>query len=149
MRSSRTAFQSANMQIGITADAATLAQLPADIAIDFLEGWVAECVTPDATDEAYAPRAREIRAHRLPMPASNRFFPAALKVIGPDVDAARLERYAASAVRRAGQIGMSVIVFGSGPARTAPAGFSLATAFEQFVDLLKRIAPLEIGRAHV
>ena len=129
------------MQIGIIADAPTLAKLPANIAVDFLEGWVAECLMPEATDEAFAPRARELRTHRLPMPASNRFYPAHLKVIGPSVDAARLDQHAAVAVRRAKEIGMSVIVFGSGPARTAPAGFSLATAFEQFVGLLKRIAP--------
>jgi len=130
------------VQIGITADAANLAKLPADIAVDFLEGWVAECLMPEAADEVFTQRAREIRGHRLPMPASNRFYPASLKVIGPDVDSTRLDRYAASAVRRAKEIGMSVIVFGSGPARTAPAGFSLATAFEQFVGLLTRIGPV-------
>jgi sugar phosphate isomerase/epimerase len=129
------------MQIGIIADAPNLAKLPAGIAVDFLEGWVAECLLPEQDDAAFAPVARALRAHRLPMPASNRFYPAHLKVIGPDVDAARLDRHAAVAVRRAKEVGMSVIVFGSGPARTAPAGFSLATAFEQFVGLLQRIAP--------
>jgi sugar phosphate isomerase/epimerase len=129
------------MQIGIIADAPTLTKLPADIAVDFLEGWVVDCLMPEKDDAAFAPVAQAIRTHRLPMPASNRFYPAHLKVIGPGLDAARLDRHAAIAVRRAREIGMSVIVFGSGPARTAPAGFSTATAFEQFVDLLKRIAP--------
>jgi sugar phosphate isomerase/epimerase len=129
------------MQIGIIADAPNLAKLPAEIAVDFLEGWVVDCLMPEKDDEAFAPVSRAIRAHRLPMPASNRFYPAHLKVIGPDLDAARLDRHAATAVRRAKELGMTVVVFGSGPARTAPAGFSTATAFEQFVDLLRRIGP--------
>ena len=129
------------MQIGITADAATLAKIPAEVPLDFIEGWVAECLMPEATDDAYAPRAREIRAHRWPMPASNRFFPASLRVSGPAVDLARVDRFAASATRRAAEIGMKIIVFGSGGARMVPEGFSMVAAFEHYVDLLKRLAP--------
>ena len=76
------------------------------------------------------------------MPAANVLLPATLKCVGPDVDYARLDRYAGNVFRRANGIGMTLIVFGSAGARMIPEGFSATKAFEQYVDLLRRFGPL-------
>ena len=76
------------------------------------------------------------------MPAANVLLPPTLKASGPDLDYARLDRYAATVFRRAREIGMTIIVFGSAGARMVPAGFPIATGFEQYVDLLKQFGPL-------
>src|ERR1051326_7380845 len=80
------------------------------------------------------------------MPAPNCFLPSDLKVTGPSVDAARLDRYATVAFRRAQESGISIIVFGSAGARMVPENFPATKAFEQFVEVLRRFAPLAAAR---
>jgi sugar phosphate isomerase/epimerase len=76
------------------------------------------------------------------MPAANVLLPATLKCSGPDVDYARLERYGQTVFRRAREIGMTLIVFGSAGARMVPEGFSISKAFEQYVDILRQFGPV-------
>jgi sugar phosphate isomerase/epimerase len=130
------------MQLGICADTATLSRLAPAPGIDFLEGFTQELLEPEVPDEQRTRRAGPLLAQGFTLPASNRFLPAALKVVGPDVDYARLDRYAAACFRRAKEIDMTLIVFGSAGARMIPAGFSAATAFEQYVDVLRQFGPL-------
>ncbi len=130
------------MQIGFCTDPATLATLPSRPECDFIEGHVVNFMVPEAPDEAFAPNAAAVRACGYPMPAANVLLPAALKCSGPDIDYARLDRYAHTVFRRAKEIGMTRIVFGSAGARMVPAGFPLAKGFEQYVDLLRQFGPL-------
>ena len=130
------------MQLGICADPATLATLPAAAGHDYIEGFTQDVLMPERPDAEFRARAEVLRRSGQKMPASNRFLPAALKVVGPDIDYARLDSYAATAFRRAREIGMNFIVFGSAGARMVPEGFSPARAFEQYVDVLKQLGPL-------
>jgi sugar phosphate isomerase/epimerase len=130
------------MQIGFCTEPATLAALPERPVCDFIEGHVVNFMIPEALDTEWAPRAAAVRACGYPMPAANVLLPPALKVSGPDIDYARLDRYAHTVFRRAKEIGMTLIVFGSAGARMVPEGFSPATAFEQYVDVLKQFGPL-------
>jgi sugar phosphate isomerase/epimerase len=130
------------MQIGFCTDPATLATLPARPECDFIEGHVVNFLSPEAPDAEFAPRAAALSACGFPMPAANVLLPAALKCSGPDIDYARLDRYAETVFRRAKEIGMTLIVFGSAGARMVPPGFPLATGFEQYVDILKQFGPL-------
>jgi sugar phosphate isomerase/epimerase len=130
------------MQLGLCLDPATLATLPLPHGFDFIEGHVQNFLKPEATASDFAANAAALRASPRPMPAANCFLPAALKVVGPAVDSAALARYADTAFRRAREVGMAVIVFGSGGARQIPEGFSAAQAFEQYVDALRLFAPL-------
>ena len=77
----------------------------------------------------------------VPVRMANCFLPAALPCVGPTVDFTRLIRYADCAFRRAQQVGIEIIVFGSGGARQIPAGFSKTKAEEQFVTLLRELGP--------
>jgi sugar phosphate isomerase/epimerase len=130
------------MQIGFCTDPATLATLPARPDCDFIEGHVVNFLTPEAPDAEFAPRATALRACGYPMPAANVLLPPVLKVSGPDIDYARLDRYAQTVFRRAQETGMTLIVFGSAGARMVPEGFSSVKAFEQYVDILKQFGPL-------
>jgi len=133
------------VQIGLCANSATLARLASPAAVpgaDFLEGFVQEWFQPETPDAAHVSPAAEFRARGFAVPAANRFLPPGLKVSGPNVDYARLDRFAANAFRRAKAHGTTLIVFGSAGARQVPEGFSMATAFEQYVDVLKQCGPL-------
>ncbi len=130
------------MKIGFCTDPATLASLPARPACDFIEGHVVNFLMPEAPDAAFAPHAAAVRACGLPMPAANVLLPATLKCSGPNIDYARLDRYAHTVFRRAQEIGMTLVVFGSAGARMVPEGFPIAKGFEQYVDLLKQFGPL-------
>jgi sugar phosphate isomerase/epimerase len=130
------------MQIGFCTDPATLASLPARPDCDFIEGHVVNFLTPEAPDSDFASRAAALRACGFPMPAANVLLPATLKCSGPDVDYPRLLRYGQTVFRRAKDVGMTLIVFGSAGARMVPDGFPVAKAFEQYVDLLRQFGPL-------
>lgn len=130
------------MQIGFCTDPATLSTLPARPACDFIEGHIVNFLTPEAPDADFAPRAAAVKACGYPMPAANVLLPPTLKVTGPEIDYARLDRYAATTFRRAREVGMTFIVFGSAGARMIPEGFSATKAFEQYVDILRQFGPL-------
>jgi sugar phosphate isomerase/epimerase len=130
------------LQLGLCLDPATLATLPRPLDFDFIEGHVQNFLRPQEPDAAFAPLAAALRASDRPMPAANCFLPATHKVVGPDVDTVELSRYAETAFRRAGQIGLSIIVFGSAGARQIPDGFPATRAFEQYVEALRLFAPI-------
>lgn len=130
------------MQIGFCTDPATLATLPVRPECDFIEGHVVNFLVPEAPDADFAPHAAALKTCGYPMPAANVLLPAALKCSGPDIDYARLDRYAQTVFRRCKEIGMTLIVFGSAGARMVPPGFTLAKGFEQYVDILRQFGPL-------
>ena len=130
------------MQIGFCTDPATVTSLPARPDCDFIEGHVVNFMTPEAPDAEFAPRAAAVKACGFPMPAANVLLPATLKCSGPDIDYERLERYGQTVFRRAKEIGMTLIVFGSAGARMVPEGFPINKAFEQYVDLLRQFGPI-------
>lgn len=130
------------MHIGICADPKTLATLPAAAGHDFVEGFTQEVLVPEKPDAEFAVRADALRRSGQRMPASNRFLPADLKVVGPSVDFGRLGRYGSATFRRAREIGMTLVVFGSAGARMVPEGFSAARAFDQYVESLRLLGPI-------
>lgn len=130
------------MQLGICANTAGLNLLSPTPGIDFLEGFTQELLQPEVDDAARTRPADALLARGFTLPASNRFLPPHLKVVGPDVDYARLDQFAANCFRRAKEINMTLIVFGSAGARMIPPGFSAATAFEQYIDVLRQFGPL-------
>jgi sugar phosphate isomerase/epimerase len=130
------------MLVGICSDPLTIRALPRPYPFDFIEGHIQAFLLPEAPDRDFAPHAEALRASGLTMPAANCLFPADLKVVGPSVDLDRFDRYAATVMRRAGEIGMRYLVFGSAGARMVPEGFSPTRAFAQYVEALRRMAPV-------
>lgn len=96
----------------------------------------------DGDDAAFAARLAAAQAGRLPVTAACCFLPGSLPCVGPAADRAALLAHARLAFARARRAGTSILVFGSGAARTIPEGFDRDTARRQFTDLLAAMAPL-------
>ena len=109
---------------------------------DFLEVNVQNFLVPGDEEARFAPFGEMAAKSALPILAANCFLPASLPCVGPAVDDAALLAYSANTFSRAAKVGIRHIVFGSGGARKIPDGFSLERAREQFLGLLKMIAPL-------
>jgi sugar phosphate isomerase/epimerase len=84
----------------------------------------------------------------LPVFAANSLVPGDLKIVGPEVDFDRLTKYIGRVMTRAQQVGMKVLVFGSGGARNVPDGFQREKAQAQIVKFC-RMAAEAAGRAGV
>jgi sugar phosphate isomerase/epimerase len=73
----------------------------------------------------------------LPVPSANVLVPPSLKIVGPSADAKRLHEYMSIVMRRAKQMGMRLLVFGSGGARNVPDGFDRDQAKKQIIDFCR------------
>ena len=110
--------------------------------LDYLESSVHGFLVPDQPEATFAERLAEQRKSGFPLPAANGFLPRSLKCTGPAANHDAVLRYTQTALHRAKQAGVKLIVFGSSGSRTPPGDFSLAQAERQFVALLKRMGPL-------
>lgn len=106
---------------------------------DYIELSTSEIVA--LSDSDYEHLAEKLRQLRLPVPVTFLFIPAGIKLTGPKVDKEEQMQYVRKAFDRVSRLGAKVIVFGSGPARRVPEGFSHNAAFQQLVDFCKRIGP--------
>ena len=93
-------------------------------------------LAPDSDDATWAPLQARIKAMPLPVEAFNIFL-AKGKLVGPEVDAARLQRYTQRAAQRAATVGAQIIVLGSGRARNIPDGVMPHQAMAQFKRFLE------------
>ncbi|HUX02311.1 MAG: sugar phosphate isomerase/epimerase family protein [Phycisphaerae bacterium] len=130
------------MQLGVCAgldDAAWVKQAGAD----FLEGPVEQILKP--AEPSWNPPV-DPAALAVPLSAYNCFFPADLKITGPETDLERIKVYATRVFERARRMQSRIIVLGSGGARTVPDGWPRQRAEEQLVEVLRAIGP--IAKAH-
>jgi len=129
------------MKIGICGSVSGLEKID-PTAIDYVEEHVRAFLVPQESEERFSENLKSVRNAAVPVEAANCFLPGDLKCVGPDVDSEKLIRYATTAFRRAKQAGIEIIVFGSGRSRHVPDGFPTSKAEQQFVDLLKLLAPI-------
>ncbi|MBR5176891.1 MAG: sugar phosphate isomerase/epimerase [Bacteroidales bacterium] len=112
-----------------------------DAGLDYLEANVSGFLMPEKSDEEFAANKALAATITPPIYSANGFFPGEIKVVGPDADIDRAVKYSETAIRRANEIGIKVLVLGSSGSRNIPEGFDRAKAEEQFTGFLKRIAP--------
>jgi sugar phosphate isomerase/epimerase len=103
------------------------APLLAEAGYDYIELSCAGDLIPDEDDAAWAEKRARIEAMPLPVETFNSYVRSG-RIVGPEADWARLERYVHAAAARAAQVGGSVIVFGSGGARRVPDGYDAELA---------------------
>ena len=108
--------------------------------IDFAEEGVQRLLVPEQPDAAFRPPPAAA-LETLPIAAANGFLPGDLRSTGPAVDLERLRRYATAAFRRARQVGIGIVVYGSGASRQVDEGFARARAEQQFVEALRTVGP--------
>jgi D-psicose/D-tagatose/L-ribulose 3-epimerase len=118
---------------------------------DTLAKWGFEYCEPSVvkvmslSDADFETTRAKIAATPVHVESMNVLLPGDLKVVGPDVDQAKIKSYIESAFVRAGALGTKIVVFGSGGARKVPDGFSQTQAWSQLVDFL-RLMGEEIDR---
>lgn len=81
------------------------------------------CLKIEADPEEYYAMRRTFNRAALAPEAFNCFIPGDLRLVGDEVDWARVEKYAALALERVEEVGATTVVFGSGAARCVPEGY--------------------------
>jgi sugar phosphate isomerase/epimerase len=94
----------------------------------------------DVDFDKLAARLQSLAAAGLPAVAGYNFFPNELKLIGPEVDQAKLDAHLAKGLPRLARLGLRYVVFNSGPARKAPDDMAPAEARKQLVAFSRRFA---------
>jgi sugar phosphate isomerase/epimerase len=119
----------------------------ADMGFDYVE-LGSRTLAPLEDDLAFTATLDRIIAAPLLPEALSAFIPpfVGLPVVGPEVDRARLRRYAETMLSRAAQVGAKIVTVGSGRSRTIPEGFSPQKAREQLRDFLATAADLATAR---
>jgi sugar phosphate isomerase/epimerase len=109
---------------------------------DFIELGVGSLLVPSAPEAEFEAKFEKMGVLALPIRSAAGFFPADLKLVGPDVKIDAILKHADTCFRRAKKAGMPFIVLGSGGARKIPDGFDPAKARDQFVEVCKKMGPL-------
>ena len=108
---------------------------------DFVEWSVASTV--GTMDEAGFVALQEQTAALPFVPETwNVLLPGSLKIVGPAVDLGALAAYAETAFARVAALGGTLCVFGSGGARTIPAGWDPVEGRRQFVAACRVLVPI-------
>lgn len=106
---------------------------------DYIELPLAQCAALSERD--FAALISRLEKTSLRCEVCNNFFPATLRLTGENVSLGEIDGYLNAALDKAAGLGAGYIVFGSGPAKNVPKGFSLEKGYRQVVSLLKRVAP--------
>jgi len=105
---------------------------------DYLELGTSEIAA--LSDADFESALAQVKQLGLPVPVTNLFLPATLKVTGPEIDRDEQIRYVRGAFTRLSRLGTGIVVFGSGGARRLPDGFARDEGFKQLVDFGRRAA---------
>jgi len=106
-----------------------------DAGFDFVELTVSSLM--QLTAEEYDACRTALSFAPLPVFSCNSFIPPSLPIVGPTVDQDSLRDWVVRALQRVDAIGVQRVVFGSGVARSVPAGFSHEVAQQQIRDFLQ------------
>jgi len=112
---------------------------------DFCEMAVSTALDPSKDDAWWTRRRDELRALPLPLRSCNGFIPRKFRLTGPKADPEPALRYGETALRRAEEVGIRTIVFGSGGARNVPGDFTsgvrpdVERGTEQYADFCREL----------
>ncbi len=120
------------------------AQACKDAGFEYLEVNVQGVLRGQDDDATWAAGAPDVDALPLPLEAANCLLPAALPVAGSSIDEAALRQYMQRVARRAKQVGIQRLVFGSGGARKRPQDVTPADAARS----IQRFATLAAELCH-
>lgn len=112
------------------------------IGYDYIEEGVRSLLIPSKSEEEFEKNLQKAKQSSLKVYACNSFLPGKLKSTGSKAVHDEIIDFATTAFRRAQEVGVKIIVFGSGGSREIPAGFDRQKARKQFISLLKRMGPV-------
>lgn len=115
-----------------------------ELGYDYVELPLAQMM--DLSDQDFS--KLHLNTKDISVEACNNFFPATLRLTGPEVQMTRILEYVKKATWRAATLGAKIIVLGSSGAKNIPENFPYEKAKEQFITLLHAlqdiVAPLGI-----
>ncbi len=106
-----------------------------DAGYDYIELPVS-CIDAEAPEQEFEQIMEDILSYDIPPEVWHHLLEKDMKVVGPETDPYRVERYIRTAFKRIEDLGGEVVVFGSAGARTIPDGFPRDEAIDQVVDFL-------------
>ncbi len=130
------------MRLGICIAPDTLTDAAA-AGFDFAETGV-WALAPDKGEADFAPLRSAMLNAPIRIEAVNCFLPGELKVTGPTVDLEPVRRHMELVLRRAAEVGATIMVFGSGGARKLPAGFPVERGWSQLADAARLAADIAV-----
>jgi len=93
-----------------------------------------------ADEKTYTAFRNALCENNIACEAANCFLPGSVRLTGPEADLAPARAHVEKGMKRAHELGVQVIVFGSGGARKIPEGASFRRGFEQLVGFLRDVA---------
>lgn len=96
------------------------------------------------SEEEYQEVLQTVKAAPIGVEASNGMLPGHLKVTGPDVDEAAIREYLEKTFKRGQELGIKVVVFGSGAARGVPEGWPQDEAWRQIARYLTIVSEYSV-----
>jgi sugar phosphate isomerase/epimerase len=106
----------------------------------FIGESVGRMLSPAVSEEQFQQNILRIKNAKCKIFLCNVFFPATIKIAGPDVDENRVLSYADTILSRARMAGIPCIVLGSGGPRRIPDGYDVEKAKADFISLCKKLA---------
>jgi len=110
----------------------------AEYGFDYIELPLAQMMA--LSEEAFEQLKETVNASGIRCETCNNFFPVHFRLTGPEVNYGEIRMYYKKALKRAGELGVQFVVFGSGPAKNVPEGFPMEEGYKQVVELLKEVA---------
>lgn len=111
------------------------APLMAEIGYDYVELGMTNVTR--MSDEEYAELLAKVKASPLPVEAMNGMIPADYVLCSEECDGKAVKEYLTKAFARADELGVKVVVFGSGGARKLPDGMRHADGYRYLVRYLQ------------
>lgn len=112
----------------------------ADYGYDYLE--LPLSVVAALSDEEFEKLKSDLKEAGITCEACNGFLPASERVTGDAVDEVSVLNYVEGAFKRANELGVEYVVFGSPGAKSVPEGFSLEAGCKQVVEFCKKFDPI-------
>ncbi|MFT5882223.1 MAG: sugar phosphate isomerase/epimerase [Crocinitomicaceae bacterium] len=109
---------------------------------DYAEETTSGLLMPSKSDEKFAVMLKKLNESKVRVKACNSFMPGSLRSVGKDVNHEGVLNRADTVFKRAKLAGVEGIVFGSSGSRRLKEGDKREDAEKQFVELLKKMAPL-------
>ncbi len=123
---------------GVDGTGIELIEKMAEYGFDYIELPLAQMMK--FSDEQFAVLKERIDNSKIRCETCNNLFPVNIKLTGSEVDQEQIETYYKRALKRASELGVEYVVFGSGPAKNVPEGFPMEKGYRQVVDLLRGVA---------
>lgn len=109
---------------------------------DYAEERTSGLLMPTESDEKFAVMLKKLSESKVRVKACNSFLPGSLRCVGKNANHEAVLNYAEIVFKRAKLAGVEGIVFGSSGSRKLKEGDKREDAEKQFVELLKKMAPL-------